>query len=287
MELDRKVEDARDVVTPQERNQKGEGVEFTEPVKFLSSVSFSEVPETPVLLAQNSATSISLLNAQRVRFTNTGSVTVTAFTNGQEGQFVTILGDGFTTLANNTVIKTNTGAGKLLVVNQIYGFVLFNAVWIEFAGTASTSAGVGLLLTGSTISNLYVGKHVTILSASKTHTQNLGSGYDVFGDPSGGTNPTAQVVVNLTGMTQYRISAFCTALTSVANLRLGHSTNGSSWSDVAALTISPAAGGFAVSAFGTLPVGARIATCYLSLFILQNSNGNTATLDNFSAEFTP
>jgi hypothetical protein len=285
MEFDRKVEDARDAVMPQQRNQKGEGLEVTEPVKFLSSVSFAELPETPVLSAQPAAVSISLLNTERVKFTNSGAVTITEFTKGQEGQFVTFLGDGFTTIQNNALVKTNTAANKLLASAQIYGFVFVGGVWVELAGAASISAGAGLLLTGSTLSNLYVGKHVTIASTTKAFTQVTSAGYDLFG---GASFPTFVTVADLTGMTQYRLSGYAGSLSTAASLRLAYSTNGSSWTRVDAVTLgSFSSDSHLVTAFGTLPAGARIATCYLSFYILQTTAGNVGNVDNFSAEFKP
>lgn len=62
---------------------------------------------------------------------NTGAVTVTQFDEGAEGQPINILGDGFTTIANNANIKTNTGANKLLAANRLYKFVRINSIWYE------------------------------------------------------------------------------------------------------------------------------------------------------------
>ncbi len=66
-------------------------------------------------------------------FQNTGAVTVTNLLKGSSNQLLRILGDGFTTMKNNTVIKTNTGADKLLAANKVYTFSLINSVWYENA----------------------------------------------------------------------------------------------------------------------------------------------------------
>lgn len=56
---------------------------------------------------------------------NTGAVNVTDFLNGAEGQRIHILGDGFMTATNGTLIFTNTGANKLLAANIVYTFTYF------------------------------------------------------------------------------------------------------------------------------------------------------------------
>jgi hypothetical protein len=110
----------------------GEILKIRDPVQFESGVSLAELIETPVLEV-NSGTTISVLNVTRVWLKNTGAVTVTNLTNGQEGQEVKFLGDGFTTIANNSTVKTSTGANKLLAVNKVYTFTRFNSVWVENA----------------------------------------------------------------------------------------------------------------------------------------------------------
>lgn len=64
---------------------------------------------------------------------NTGAVTVTDFLDGQVGQTITILGDGFMTVAHGTTIKTNTAANKLLATNKVYRFTKFANAWVEDA----------------------------------------------------------------------------------------------------------------------------------------------------------
>ena len=62
---------------------------------------------------------------------NTAPITILNFVDGQLGQELKILGDGFTSVANNTTIKNNTGATKLLAIGKAYTFTLFDGVWIE------------------------------------------------------------------------------------------------------------------------------------------------------------
>lgn len=98
-----------------------------------------EAPGTQVVLekkfARNTAADVtpSVQNVEKLKLRNTAPVTITKFDNGQENQEVSILGDGQTTIANNAFIKTNTGANKLLAVDKVYRFTMFNGIWIEDA----------------------------------------------------------------------------------------------------------------------------------------------------------
>lgn len=111
----------------------GEEIQITDPVMFLGTVYFQELPENPISPAQPGDTGPSVLNRVRLAFNNSGAISVTNLRYGQEGQEVKILGDGFTTLIHGTYIKTNTGANKLLAANKVYTFTLFNKLWIENA----------------------------------------------------------------------------------------------------------------------------------------------------------
>lgn len=73
----------------------------------------------------------SVKNTERWDCVNTGAVTITNFLDGQPGQTLYLLGDGFTTIANNTKLAPNTGAAKLLAANKLYVFQLRNGVWTE------------------------------------------------------------------------------------------------------------------------------------------------------------
>jgi hypothetical protein len=73
----------------------------------------------------------SVSNLTIFKGSNTGPVTVTQFMNGQEGQVISILGDGNMTIANGALIKTNNGINKLLLINKIYRFTRISNVWYE------------------------------------------------------------------------------------------------------------------------------------------------------------
>jgi hypothetical protein len=76
-------------------------------------------------------TELNINNIEFLALVNTAPVTVVNLTSGSQGRSVKFLGDGQTTFANNTVIKTNTGANKLLAVDKVYVFTLYNNLWIE------------------------------------------------------------------------------------------------------------------------------------------------------------
>lgn len=75
----------------------------------------------------------SVKNVERWKAINTGAINITDFREGQDGQEIKILGDGFTTVNHNTKINTNTGANKLLAANKVYTFTRFDGVWVENA----------------------------------------------------------------------------------------------------------------------------------------------------------
>lgn len=54
-------------------------------------------------------------------------VTITNFLGGSDGQAISILGDGTTTVQNNTNIKTKNGFDSLLGLDIIYRFTYFES----------------------------------------------------------------------------------------------------------------------------------------------------------------
>lgn len=100
-------------------------------VTFSGRVSFSVLPVEFTDTFKDLVTpSVSNVNV----FKCSGSVTtITNFLSGSDGQTIKILGDGNTTVSNNSNISTNTGANKLLAVNKIYRFTYLQetAHWYE------------------------------------------------------------------------------------------------------------------------------------------------------------
>ena len=80
----------------------------------------------------------SVLNLTKFMAGNTGAQNVTYFDDGFDGQEISVLGDGFTTIVHDTTkIATNTGANKLLAASKTYRFTRYtigaNKVWVEDA----------------------------------------------------------------------------------------------------------------------------------------------------------
>jgi hypothetical protein len=108
------------------KNEKGE-------IVFEDLIRFRILPFKGVDTLKVGSTTPSVANLETWIAANTGAITITNFMKGSVSQRLYILGDGFTSVANNTTIKTNTGAVKLLAVNKVYRFTLFNNIWIEDA----------------------------------------------------------------------------------------------------------------------------------------------------------
>ena len=108
-------------------------LEIRDPVVVKRPASFPGGIEKLVSPIQKLVNSVDVTHLDVLLTQNTSAVTITSFTGGSEGQEIKILGDGFTTIANNSSIKTNTGANKLLQALKIYTFTLCLGVWYENA----------------------------------------------------------------------------------------------------------------------------------------------------------
>ena len=280
------MEDSRDTVKAQERNQKAQYIEFSDPVKFLSTVSFSELPESPVLSAPKTVTTISVLNIENVKLQNTGAVTLTDFTNGQEGQTIFVLGDGQTTVTHGTKIKTNTAANKLLASNAVYIFTRVSSVWYENSGSTSTtySAGTGLSLSGTTFSNKYVGKSLALIAGAVSTT--LSAGNTVHAGATG--RYTARVDTSNMGNVRVSASLDGSGATGNHSLDLYYSTNaGSSWNLITVgITVSNTSDQ-RVTGTVALPGGAVGSTIWFSPAITSTSTTGSNILYNYTIELTP
>ncbi len=216
----------------------------------------------------------------RIQFVNTVATNVTDLTKAQDGQFVLLLGDGFTTLKNNS--RLVLGADQLLAANKVYSLLYLAGAWYPAGGGAL--AGAGISVSGSTISNLYVGKHITLFSGGPITHATSGT-YDWF--PS---NVNTYVSVqDLTGMTQFRL--LYSVKSSLAGTGIiakpAYSGDGSSWTDFTAMstsTPSTSAPSFFSSAWTSLPVGAQIATSWIGIKFKADSNMDIYSI---SAEFKP
>lgn len=76
-------------------------------------------------------TTPSVKNVEHWIAQNTGAITITNFTEGQEGQDLFILGDGFTTLDHGTNIFLTGAAPLLLPVNTVTHLKRINSKWYQ------------------------------------------------------------------------------------------------------------------------------------------------------------
>lgn len=102
------------------------------------------VPDKIFPILHKDKTTVDVHQSDRIFFQNTGPLTVINFVGGQPGQVLHILGDGNTTLQNNSNIKTATAADELLVNGTYYAFLLDNNnTWHELNSTTITTGGGG------------------------------------------------------------------------------------------------------------------------------------------------
>lgn len=131
---------------------------FDKPVQFLAGVI------TDVQRFQPTVTTPKVEHHNIWKANNTTAITITNFLLGSKGQTIYILGDGFTTIANNATIKTNTGSNKLLLTNQVYTFVNYDNVWYEVATPT---------IAGDPWSKVILGSDQTTTNATQTAVSGL------------------------------------------------------------------------------------------------------------------
>lgn len=98
---------------------------------FQSLVRFSVLPFAGVDTLQIGSATPSVKNLNTWIAGNVAPVTITNFLDASDNQTITILGDGFTSVANNTKIQTNTALTKLLLLNRVYVFIYMKGKWYE------------------------------------------------------------------------------------------------------------------------------------------------------------
>lgn len=100
-----------------------------DPVRFEGTVQFAELPEQPIENAPVATTVINALNKTRFKFSNTTRYDITNFTNGQEGQEIILLGDGYTHVAASSTIVNHTGAAVKLDDGLAFSWCYMNGKW--------------------------------------------------------------------------------------------------------------------------------------------------------------
>lgn len=112
----------------------------------------SEAPRTDLLLPKDfighfkvGDTTPSVRNVKIWQAQNTGAITIIDFEDGQIGQDIWILGDGFTIIDDNTKIHTAAGGPLTLDAGQIHIFLKYDdGIWYEFCcGGGGSGSGTG------------------------------------------------------------------------------------------------------------------------------------------------
>lgn len=157
---------------------------FHEAVEFESEVRHKVLPVVFVDKLEPGNVTPSVQNVTVFRAGGT-LVTITNFTQGQEGQQIRILGDGLTTIAHNANIKNAALANLLLVSGTIYSYILIGNVWYQngTGGAGSVSGeivcnvdGAGSVITAGDI------RYLPLPNISGEIT-----GGSIVGDVAGGT----------------------------------------------------------------------------------------------------
>ncbi len=116
---------------------------MTAPIRTTREV-IIESPQTKLVLDKEFVSTFkaadatpSVLNLTKFKAGNSVANNVTYFDDGQDGQAISILGDGFTTVVHNlgppAKIATHGAANLLLLANKVYRFTRYDSVWIEDA----------------------------------------------------------------------------------------------------------------------------------------------------------
>lgn len=235
------------------------------PVEFQAAVSFLQLPETPLGLANGTAPSV--LNQTKLKLTNTAPTTITNFLEGQEGQTIFVVGDGQSTVTHGTNIFTNSAASKLLLDGSVYILTLIDGEWREVAGVIATPS---------------IAEGLTVVSTGPVHTFGAATAEENY------PNYLHYVAYDTTGVTQYRrhlryINATAGGLKSV---RLWYSLNASTWTALGATLSSTGTTASNLSAYATLPAGAINSTVYFRVTVETNNlAGDVITVSDATLNF--
>ncbi len=88
-------------------------------------------PSVAIRVATTGTTTISVQQSSTIILTQVGAATITDFTEGTANQDIYLTGNANVTIQNNAVIKTSTGADKVLVANKMYHFRQAGSNWFE------------------------------------------------------------------------------------------------------------------------------------------------------------
>ena len=148
----------------------GMPLRIVDPVEFAGPVKFEELSETPLEFCKLFDTSPTVLNLERIKFQNPTPVTVTNFDDGQEGQYIIVVGDGQTIIDHGTNIFNTAGADITLANGRVYAYVKVEDVWREQGGTPTPNLA---------FASQALAANVTLINASTWYTAlsvSLGAG---------------------------------------------------------------------------------------------------------------
>lgn len=114
---------------------------MTFPVQRIQNERIQEAPTTKLVPDKEfvatfkvADTTPSVLNLTKFKAGNIVAGNITYFDDGFDGQEISILGDGFTTLVHDvTKLLTNTLGNKLMSAGKVYRLTRFDSKWYEDA----------------------------------------------------------------------------------------------------------------------------------------------------------
>jgi len=107
----------------------GKLIRIADPVRFENVVQFAELPEQPLEEVETGVTVVDVLNRTRFHFSNLAKTVITNFVNGQEGQEIILLGEGFTEIANNTNIVNHSASDVKLTNGAAHKWCYMLGKW--------------------------------------------------------------------------------------------------------------------------------------------------------------
>lgn len=98
-------------------------------MRFENIVQFAELPEQPVEKVPVGVTSVRVLNRTRFQFFNTMKTIIVNFLDGQEGQEIILLGEGYTEVANNANIVNHSASDVKLTNGAAHKWCYMAGKW--------------------------------------------------------------------------------------------------------------------------------------------------------------
>jgi hypothetical protein len=107
----------------------GDQLRIADSVRFEGTVVFAELPEQPIEEVEVGELTPNVLNITRLHFSNTTKTVLTNFLNGQEGQEIILLGEGYTEVANNANIVNHSASDVKLTNGAAHKWCYMLGKW--------------------------------------------------------------------------------------------------------------------------------------------------------------